>query len=147
LLAEAADAGEAGGPLVDLGTGSGVLAIAAAKLGWGPVSGYDHEPAALEAAEANAAANGVTLKLERVNLRDQEPPTAETVVANLTAPLLLAVAQVMARTKTHAPRRLICSGLLPTEADRVAGAFAGVGMDERDRRVSGDWAALSFRRP
>ena len=52
-------AGEADGPLTDLGTGSGVLAIAAAKLGWGPVRGYDHEEAAIEAAAANAAANGV----------------------------------------------------------------------------------------
>ena len=45
LLLELAAAGEAEGPLTDLGTGSGLLAIAAAKLGWGPVSGYDHEAA------------------------------------------------------------------------------------------------------
>ena len=59
LLLELEAAGEAAGPLTDLGTGSGVLAIAAAKLGWGPVTGYDHEPAAIEAARANADANGV----------------------------------------------------------------------------------------
>ena len=47
----------------DLGTGSGVLAIAAAKLGWDPVRGYDHEPASIEAATANAAANGVEIDL------------------------------------------------------------------------------------
>ena len=51
---ELADAGAGGGPLTDLGTGSGVLAIAAAKLGLGPVVACDHEPAALEAAAANA---------------------------------------------------------------------------------------------
>ena len=45
LLLELAEAGEAGRSLTDLGTGSGVLAIAAAKLGWSPVSGYDHEAA------------------------------------------------------------------------------------------------------
>ena len=55
LLLELADAGQARGPLADWGTGSGVLAIAAAKLGFGPVVACDHEPAALEAAGANAA--------------------------------------------------------------------------------------------
>ena len=74
LLLELADAGEAEGALADLGTGSGVLAIAAAKLGWSPVIGCDSEPAAIEAAAANAAANGVELELERLNLREQEPP-------------------------------------------------------------------------
>ena len=58
-LLELADAGEADGPLTDLGTGSGVLAIAAAKLGWSPVTGYDHESAAIEASAANATVNGV----------------------------------------------------------------------------------------
>ena len=49
LLLELEAAGEASGPLTDLGTGSGVLAIAAAKLGWSPVHGYDHEEASIEA--------------------------------------------------------------------------------------------------
>ncbi len=86
LLLELAAAGEAAGPLTDLGTGSGVLAIAAAKLGWGPVSAYDHEAPALEAAAANAEANGVELTLERINLRERLPDLAPTVVANMTAP-------------------------------------------------------------
>ncbi len=76
LLLELAAAGGAAGPLTDLGSGSGVLAIAAAKLGWSPVSGYDHEQAAIEAATANAAANGVKLHLERTNLREALPPLA-----------------------------------------------------------------------
>ncbi len=85
LLLELADAGEASGPLADLGTGSGVLAIAAAKLGFAPVSGCDSEPAALEAAAENAAANGVELELVRLNLRERPPPEAPALVANLTA--------------------------------------------------------------
>ena len=83
LLLELADAGARRGPLVDLGTGSGVLAIAAAKLGWAPVIGCDSEPAAVDAAAANAAANGVELELRRLNLREEPPPAAPTVVANL----------------------------------------------------------------
>ncbi|HEU4393857.1 MAG TPA: 50S ribosomal protein L11 methyltransferase, partial [Solirubrobacterales bacterium] len=96
LLLELEAAGEAEGPLTDLGTGSGVLAIAAAKLGWGPVHAYDHEEPALEAAAANATANGVELQAERINLRQQLPTLAPVVVANLTAPILRAVADQMA---------------------------------------------------
>ena len=80
--------GGAAGPLADLGTGSGVLAIAAAKLGCAPVLACDSELAAVEAAAENAAANGVEIELERLNLRRAPPPPAPTLVANLTAPLL-----------------------------------------------------------
>ena len=140
LLLELAAEGEAEGPLSDLGTGSGVLAIAAAKLGWDPVTGFDHEPAALEAAAANAAANGVELRLERANLREAVPDLAPHVVANLTGPLLIAVAASL----SPPPRVLVCSGLLRSEVDEVAGAFAGSGMAEEERRAEGDWGALRF---
>jgi len=133
---------EPGGPLVDLGSGSGVLAIAAAKLGWGPVRAYDHEPAAIEAAAANAEANGVELRLERMNLRERLPELGPTVVANMTAPILKAVAaQIEA-----APETLVCSGILPHELDEVAAAFAAPGLREIERRREGDWAALLLRR-
>src|ERR1700748_294432 len=79
-LLELAEAGENEGPLVDLGPGSGVLAIAAAKLGWSPVTGYDHEPAAIEASAANAAVNSVELQLHRMNLRESLPQLAPTAV-------------------------------------------------------------------
>jgi ribosomal protein L11 methyltransferase len=142
LLIELAEAGEAGGPLTDLGTGSGVLAITAAKLGWTPVTAYDHEPAAIEAATANASTNNVDVTFELMNLREGLPQLAPTVVANLTAPVL----QVVAAQLTSAPRKLICSGLLPTELDETAGAFGAVGLVEADRRHDGDWSALLLRR-
>jgi ribosomal protein L11 methyltransferase len=160
LLLELAEAGEADGPLTDLGTGSGILAIAAAKLGWNPVRGYDHEPPALQVAAANAAANCVAMELERANLRAALPDLAPTVVANLTAPVLLAVAAQLAQdrgsrgrgprslpavaqgTPPPAPSTLVCSGLLPSELDEVAAAFAAHGLTEADRRRDGDWAAL-----
>ncbi len=142
LLMELADAGEAGGALDDLGTGSGVLAIAAAKLGWGPVRGFDSETAALAAAADNALANGVELGLERLNLRDAVPQASPTVVANLTAPLLRAVADRL----DSPPERLVCSGLLSSEVSAVAGALAAAGLESTERRVRGDWAALVCRR-
>jgi ribosomal protein L11 methyltransferase len=141
LLLELAERGAARGPLTDLGTGSGVLAIAAAKLGWGPVAGFDHERAALAAAADNARANGVALELGRVNLRDELPELAPTVVANLTAPLLGAVAGRLART----PGRLVCSGMLVAETGQVEEAFGARGLAVSERRVAGDWAALLMR--
>jgi ribosomal protein L11 methylase PrmA len=102
------------------------------------VSGCDHESAALEAASANAAANGVELRLARVNLRDELPPIVATVVANLTAPLL---AEVAARLPAP-PRRLVCSGMMSSELDQVVAAFGSAGLVERKRRIDGDWAAL-----
>ena len=142
LLLEAADRGEAEAPLADLGTGSGVLAIVAAKLGFGPVTGVDSEPAALDAARANAAANGVEIELRRLDLRRDPPPAVPTIVANLTAPLLEEVAARIAEP----PRMMICSGLLAGEAGEAAAVLAAAGLAVAERRVSGDWAALRLRR-
>jgi ribosomal protein L11 methyltransferase len=140
LLLELADAEGAHGALADWGTGSGVLAIAAAKLGFAPVVACDHEPAALEAARANARANGVELELRRANLRSDSPPEAPTVVANLTAPIL----RELARSLVRAPERLICSGLLSDEVEDIRRAFAGHGLAECLSRREGDWMAISF---
>jgi ribosomal protein L11 methyltransferase len=139
-LLELEAAGEAGGPLTDLGTGSGVLAIAAAKLGWDPVRAYDHEQASIEAASANAATNGVTAEFELVNLRETLPDLAPTTVANMTTPVLRELAKLM--SPSPSPTTLVLSGLLPAELDEIAAAFASIGLTERDRRIDGDWAAL-----
>jgi len=166
ILLELEDAGEAGGPFTDLGTGSGVLAIAAAKLGWAPVHAYDHEPDSIEAATANATANGVAIQCERLNLREGLPQLAPTVVANMTAPVLKAVATQLGddrgrRGRTRGslpavappspppapPTTLICSGLLPSELDDIATAFGQTGLAEAERRFEGDWAALLLRHP
>ena len=163
LLLELEASGKANGPLTDLGTGSGVLAIAAAKLGWAPVTGYDHEPPSIEAAAANAEANGVTVKLERLNLRENLPSLAPVTVANMTAPVLKEVASQLGesgdrgRTRRSLPavapaspppipQTLVLSGLLPGEVDEIAEAFALEGLQEAERRVDGDWAALLMRR-
>jgi ribosomal protein L11 methyltransferase len=141
LLLELADAGQAHDPLADLGTGSGVLAIAAAKLGWGPVTACDSEAAAIEAAAGNARANAVELELVRLNLREQAPPAAPTMTANLTAPLLRRVAERLERP----PRTLVCSGLLASEEGEVAAAFAARGLEVGERRQRGEWVALLAR--
>jgi ribosomal protein L11 methyltransferase len=141
-LLELAEAGENDGALTDLGTGSGVLAIAAAKLGWSPVTGYDHEAPAIEASAANAAINDVTIAFHRQNLRESLPELAPTCVANMTSPILKAVA---GHLDSDLPRVLVLSGILPNELDEVFAAFRPAGYGEQDRRQMGDWAALLLR--
>jgi ribosomal protein L11 methyltransferase len=142
LLLEITEAGEARGALADWGTGSGVLAIAAAKLGFAPVLGCDQERAALDAAAASVRANGVDVELRRLDLREGGPPCAPTITANLTASVLRDVATGI----EGRPERVVCSGMLVSEVDSVVEAFAGAGLRERDRRVAGDWAALLLER-
>ncbi len=138
MLVWLADQGRARGALADLGTGSAVLAIVAAKLGFSPVFGVDHEEAAIKAAAENASLNGAEISFERINLRASPPPSAPTIVANLTAPVLRDVAANMAEP----PQALILSGLLTGEADDVAGKFGPHGLRTAERLDSGDWSAL-----
>jgi ribosomal protein L11 methyltransferase len=130
------------GGFADLGCGSGVLAIVAAKLGYEPVLAFDSDPASVVAARANARVNGVPLSVERVDLRIAALPAAETIAANLLRPLLLTIA----RRISEAPRRLIASGLLHDDLDQVVAAFERAGLHERSRRTSGEWAALLLER-
>jgi ribosomal protein L11 methyltransferase len=132
----------ANGRLADLGCGSGVLAIAAAKLGFSPVVAVDNEQAALEATLGNATANGVTLdRVERCDLRTEPAPVERVTVANLVRPLLLEVAELL----PEQPETVIVSGLLEGEEDEVAAAFAS--FDERRRLRLQGWSALLLTRP
>jgi ribosomal protein L11 methyltransferase len=130
--------------LIDLGSGSGVLAIAAATLGYDPVLALDHDRLSVAAAAHNASVNGVQIDVRRFDLRHDPWPVTDreaipVVLANLLRPLLLELAE----TLEHPPRHLIASGLLVGEADEVSRTFARrLGMSERERRRSGDWAAL-----
>jgi ribosomal protein L11 methyltransferase len=126
----------------DWGCGTGVLAIAAAKLGFDPVAAVDSDPLAVEATTANATVNQVSLRPELVNLRETPGPFAPTVCANLLRPLLLDVARQLERS----PERLIVSGLLREEADEVVRAFAVHGLVERERRFCAEWAGLLLER-
>jgi ribosomal protein L11 methyltransferase len=136
------------GSFADLGCGSGVLAIAAAKLGFTPITAIDAERQAVDATRANARANGIALgtgsgripalaSVERGDLRNAPAPKAGVVAANLMRPLLLRVAELWDGAP---PPTLIVSGLLDHEADEVAAAFAP--LEERKRLSSLGWSAL-----
>lgn len=126
------------GGFVDLGCGSGVLAIVAARLGWAPVIALDNDPASVAAAIDNATANGVQIDVRRLDMRFDEVPASSLVAANVLAPQLLDWAASM----RGCPDELILSGLLTAEADGVARAFGEWGMAERERRIRREWAAL-----
>jgi ribosomal protein L11 methyltransferase len=126
-----------GGSFADLGCGSGVLAIAAARLGFAPVTALDLDRAAIDATRANARANGVALdRVARADLRREPPPAARVVAANLVRPLLVRMAERFERP----PAGLIASGLLEGEEDEVVAAFAP--LRERRRVRSGGWSAV-----
>ena len=135
------------GAFMDLGCGSGVLAIAASRLGWAPVEGVDFDPLSVTASLENAAVNGSELSARRFDLlRDGPAPTAPTVAANLLRPLLLALARAGFDGPT--PERIVASGLLRAEADEVSAALtARTGLPERARLEEGDWAALLLAQP
>lgn len=129
------------GSLVDLGCGSGVLAIAAAKLGFGPIAALDCDRGALRATAGNARANAVVMdRVQRADLRAQPAPAADVIVANLMRPLLLRVAELL----QEPPRTLIVSGLFDEEVDEVVASFAP--LEERRRLSSQGWSASLLRR-
>lgn len=128
------------GSLVDLGCGSGVLAITAAKLGWDPVLGLDLDPAAVAATRDNAARNEVQIGVRRFDLRVDPLPHAQILVANLVESLLVGLAAKLELAPV--PSQVIASGLLRREADHVAEAFAARGLHELDRRSAGEWTAV-----
>jgi ribosomal protein L11 methyltransferase len=128
------------GSFVDVGCGSGVLAIVAAKLGWDPVVALDNDRAALEATRENAIRNRIMLEIEQFDLRHDQVPDADFVAANVLSGPLVA----WAASQRLLPPAVLLSGLLASEADGVAAAFAARGLAERDRRTSGEWAALAL---
>jgi len=136
------------GALLDVGTGSGVLAIAAAQLGFRPVLALDNEQESVDAARENAAVNEAHIEARSFDLRTQElpwpdcahaSPGSTVVLANLLRPLLIELATRMSHTPVH----LVAGGLLTEEVDEVVGVFASrLGLRERERRARGEWAAV-----
>jgi ribosomal protein L11 methyltransferase len=134
---------EPGGGFADLGCGAGVLAIAAATLGWAPVVAVDNEPRSVEAAARNAERNGVAVEARELDLTAQPPPPARTVAANVPP-------EIHARIAAALPpqtQRLIVSGVIGPDLDGVLAAYAGAGLHPVDRRGASGWRAVLLERP
>lgn len=123
------------GSLLDIGCGSGVLSIGAAKLGFAPVTAVDVDEAAVEATLANAAANGVEVTSFRADALEDELPAADVALANIQLDM---VERVVPRIRA---RTVITSGYL--DRDRPA----LVGWQHVDRHEADGWAADRFTLP
>ena len=122
------------GSLLDVGCGSGVLAIAAARLGYAPVTALDHDESAVEATRRNAAANAVELDCRLADAFDGELPATDVALVNISPE---AVAQLL---PLLAARTVVTSGYLERERPAADGF-------RHERRVAADgWAADVFRR-
>jgi ribosomal protein L11 methyltransferase len=134
--------------VLDVGCGSGILGIAAARLGARSVLGVDTDPIAVEATLANARRNRL---VRRVVARRGSLPTGhrdgfDLVVANLIASLLVALAGSL-RAELVPGGRLLASGIFVDREDDVRAAFGDAGLVVGGRWDEGDWVALEARSP
>ncbi len=142
------DTVQQGARVLDLGTGSGILALAAARLGAGTVLALDVDPVAVRIARENVAANGLG-ELIRVEQGGSPPSPSsgpfDLIVANIIARVIAELAQPLAA----ALRRggiLIASGILVEREPAVTAALAAAGLAVDERRRDGDWLALLAHR-
>ena len=129
-----------GAAFLDMGCGSGILSIAAAKLGFGDVEGFDVDPCAVAAAEENAERNGVGVPYRRFALgrRNPEKPARkyDLVVANILGPLLVRFADEIC---AYVGGRLVISGILDTVYPEELAVYVARGFSEISRKTAGEW--------
>ena len=132
---------------IDVGCGSGILAIAAGKLGAASVLGVDTDPVAVEATIANAKRNGLARRIpaRRASLPTEGGPW-DLVLANLIASLLVVLADELAAALKPGGR-MLASGIFIDREPDVRVAFEAAGLRIRERTGEGDWVALDVERP
>lgn len=132
------------GPLVDIGTGSGVLAIAAVKLGHGPVLAIDNDPLATQATKRNAHVNGVSLEITLADADALALPASDVVVANITR---LHVAALAYGVRDAPPRHAVLSGFVVDDIDSAIGPWLALGYRRVATVTEDGWAAVHLECP
>jgi ribosomal protein L11 methyltransferase len=139
-----------GDRVLDVGVGSGILSIAAARLGASAIDAVDVEPVAVRAARENAARNGVAarIQIELGSVGEGQPFTGtyDLIVANIIARVLIELAPALARAVRPAGT-LILGGIVDMKEGAVHEAFVAEGFAVVRREQREDWVALIMRRP
>jgi ribosomal protein L11 methyltransferase len=133
----------AGGSFLDVGTGTGVLAIAAAKLAPGDdtILACDTDAASVDIARQNAADNGVGDRIEFwLGGIDDGTPACDFVVANVTLDVILPIVPLLA---AKSRRHLVLSGILAEQRDEIVGALAALGFSDLQIEADGEWIAVT----
>jgi ribosomal protein L11 methyltransferase len=129
--------------MIDAGTGSGILSIAAIKLGIPDVVAFDYDPECVDQCNANAVRNGVDGKIHFFQADVLEPgwyaKPADVVCANILTSVLLEAAPLIQRATQ---RRMLLSGIREIEADAVADTFVQLGCREISRDGDGQWCGM-----
>ena len=144
-LLDALAAGDLSRPVLDMGCGSGILAIAARKLGFTHVRGFDYDPDAVAVARANAAANGLDIPFEARDLASNLDQGA-LVLANILGPVLIEHAAEVACAVLPGGA-LIASGILEALYPDVRAAFEAHGLREARSILIGEWRTGLFSNP
>ena len=148
IFSQPSQAGGAGPTRVlDLGCGSGILAIAAARLGASHVLAVDIDPMALETTRRNAEINGVGSQLTVADARTPIPDPFDLVVANILAqPLKVLAPLILGAVASHGG--LVLSGLLTRQEDEVRAAYAAIDPQQQNKMISlgsrDGWLCLGF---
>jgi ribosomal protein L11 methyltransferase len=133
--------------VLDVGTGTGILAIAAALLGAARVVALDNDPDAVSITVDNAEVNGVAARIEAsATALSRVRGRFDLVVANILAPVLMGMAPELSR-HTAPGGLLVLSGILATQSAGVVAAYAAVGMTLAAKAQAGEWVRLDLRWP
>lgn len=130
--------------LLDVGTGSGILAIAAAKLGWPEVMACDNDPVAVQVAEENVGRNQAQIDL-RVGSVDVLPGEADVVVANILAEVIAELAPELA-SRLKPGGLLVGSGIIREREQLVREALEGVGLHVQAVHYQEDWVLVEAQK-
>lgn len=133
-----------GASVLDVGTGTGVLSIAAKRLGAGRVVGTDNDSVSVELAKENALANGTPDLDFSGRTPDQIEGTFELVLANILANTLVDLAPQLA---PRVGKKLVLSGVLVHQREQVEAAYVAHGLVPDGGKTMGEWIRIELRRP
>jgi ribosomal protein L11 methyltransferase len=134
--------------LFDVGTGSGILAIAGALLGFGQICGVDNDPEAIGVARENLDLNGLSDRIRIIGGSVEDAAgTFDVVIANIQSLPLIRMAAALARKLPKGGGTIALSGILIEQAPDVAAAFEAAGLEPRRQLTAGEWRLIEIESP